>query len=229
MRSISLTITLLLICFICLGARSHVGKANVFKNKEVEFLALKYKKDLNDKKLSPLKKYTFAILAAREFKQLKQFKQSIEFYQIANKFKSSENDTEISLALSSKESVKSSPFFYQTNLKKLIQKKMYEKAILSINPDTLNNNEFAKYRIIYDLLNVKIKKQMVKNLYCIGELQKNPEDYQYSNVLCDLLVDYLRDGKFENNHLIIIEASFLKQDLDQMYLLEMAKDMQNNY
>jgi hypothetical protein len=212
-----------------MGAKPHMPNSFVIKNKEIKFLELKLKKELNDKKFSNQKKYTYAILAAREFKQLQFPEKALEFYLIAKDIKTDENKVEIIQAISKKHSATtSSVFFYESNLKNLLNNKLYEKAILSLNPDQLNDPQNSQYRIIYDLLNVKIKKRAVKKLYCFDEYQKNPDDYQYSNLLCDLLVDYLRDGILGNDHIKVVEEYFLKQDLKEIYLLQIAKEIKGS-
>lgn len=187
---------------------------------------MKTRRELNDKKLSAAKKYLHSILAAREFKQLGHRDKAIEFYQKAREIKIDENKAEITNALM-KENLFSSPFvfFYEVNLKALIESRAYDKAILSINPDRLSDPINANFRIIYDLLNVKIKRRAVKQLYCFDDYQKDPEEYQYSNLLCDLLIDYLRDGKLGEDHIKVVEEYFLKHDLRQIYLLQVARDL----
>lgn len=212
-----------------MGAKTHIPSNSVIKNKEIKFLDLKLKKDLNDKKLSPQKKYTLAVLAARELKQLYYSDKALEFYQIAREIKVDENKAEITQALSKKHLFSpSSVFFYEVNLEALLKNKSYERAILSLNPEKLNKPENSHYRIIYDLLNVKIKKRAVKKLYCFDDYQKAPEDYQYSNLLCDLLIDYLRDGKLGNDHIKVVEEYFFKHDLKEIYLLQVAKDLKTS-
>ncbi|MDO9182338.1 MAG: hypothetical protein Q7U04_08005, partial [Bacteriovorax sp.] len=217
MRSVLSLILSLLICTLNIGARSHLPVALAKKNDEIIFLELKLKKELSDKKLVPQKKYTLAILAAREFKQLHNLEKSLDFYQIAKETKVEENKIEITQAFSKKksssiENTSKSVFFYETNLKYLLTNKKYEKAILCLNPDKLIEPSNEQYRIIYDLLNVKIRKRAVKKLFCFEDNQKNPDAYQYSNLLCDLLIDYLRDGKLGSDHYKVVEEYFLKHD-----------------
>lgn len=212
-----------------IGAKFHIASNLSMKNKEIKILDLKLKKELSDKKLSPQKKYTLAILAARELKQLKQLDKALDFYQMARDIKVDEIKVEITQFLSKEQLFTStSVFFYEVNLKGLLKNKFYEKAILSLNPEKLNIPENANYRIIYDLLNVKIKKRSVKKLYCFDDYQKNPEDYQYSNLLCDLLIDFLRDGKLGNDHIKVVEEYFFKHDLKEIYLLQVAKDLKTS-
>jgi hypothetical protein len=226
MRSYLLLGQILLLSFFSMGAKPHITSTFALKNNELKFLELKLKKELSDKRLSPQRKYTLTILAARELKQLDYDEKAFEFYLMAREIKSDENRTEISHALTKMPSSKL--FFYDVNLKSLINNKLYEKAILSINPDKLNEPENAKYRIVYDLLSVKIKKRNIKKLYCFEEYQKNPEDYQYSNLLCDLLIDYLQDGKLGNDHIKVVEEYFFKHDLKERYLLQIAKDLKSS-
>lgn len=227
MRFFLLLVQIVLLSLVTLGAKSHLPTNSAIKNKEAKFLVLKLKKELSDKKLTPLEKYTLAVLAARELRQHQYSEKAVEFYQLARELKVNENKTELTWAISKKNSSSSpSVFFYDINLKNFIHNKQYEKAILSLNPDKFNEIENTQYRIIYDLLNVKIKKRAIKKLYCFDEYQKNPEDYQYSNLLCDLLITYLRDGKISNDNIKIVEEYFMKQDLREIYLLELAKDIQ---
>lgn len=209
------------------AAKPRIHSPLILKNKERKFLELKLKKELSDKKLSPQKKYTLAILAARELKQFKYQTEALEFYRIARTIKANNNKSEIILAFSKNSHLHSSSiFFYDVNLESLIKNKHYEEAILSLNPDRLNEPVNAPYRIIYDLLNTKIRKKNVKKLYCFDEYQKNPDDYyQYSSVLCDLLVDYLQNGKLGNDHIKVAEEYFLKHDLKKIYLLHLAKEL----
>jgi hypothetical protein len=210
-----------------MGAKPHIASTFSITNNETKFLELKLKKELNDKKLTPQKKYTLAILAARELKQLYYANKALEFYQIAREVKTDENKNEINQAFS-KYTQFSKLFYFDVNLKSLITSKNYEKAILSLNPESLSFSENYHYRIVYDLLNVKIKKRSVKKLYCYEDYQKNPDDYQYSNLLCDLLVDYLHDGKLGNDHIKVVEEYFLKHDMSETYLIQIAKDLKNN-
>lgn len=229
MRSFLLLAQITFFCFLMIGAKFHIASNLSMKNKEIKILDLKLKKELSDKKLSPQKKYTLAILAARELKQLKQLDKALDFYQMARDIKVDEIKVEITQFLSKEQLFTStSVFFYEVNLKGLLKNKFYEKAILSLNPEKLNIPENANYRIIYDLLNVKIKKRSVKKLYCFDDYQKNPEDYQYSNLLCDLLIDFLRDGKLGNDHIKVVEEYFFKHDLKEIYLLQVAKDLKTS-
>jgi protein associated with RNAse G/E len=113
------------------------------------------------------------------------------------------------------------------NLKTLLKNKSYEKVLLSMDPEKLSEKDNIQYRIIYDMLSVKLKKAGVKKLYCLDEYQKNPEEYQYSNLLCDMLNDYLREGKVASFHIKLLEEYFFKHDLKERYLLQVAKDLKN--
>lgn len=187
---------------------------------------LKLKREIGDKKLSNHKKYTLAVLAARELGQLNDKKGALDFYLIAKGITVDENKNEVNMALSAFPYSTQTIFFFDVDLKNLIQKKLYEKAILSLNPEKLKMHEFSKYRIIYDLLNVKIKKRMVKDLYCFQDYQNDPDiDYQYSTLACELLINYLRTGKAGNDQIKILEEYFLKHDLDQRYILRLIKDI----
>ncbi len=227
MRTILLLAQITFLFILNVGAKTRVVQKSALQNNEIKFLDLKLKKELSDKKLSPQKKYTLAILAARELKQLNNHEKALEFYQIAKDIKVDENKTEVQLAFSKKHAASNSVFFYEVNLKTLLKNKTYERALLSMDPEKLNDPENIKYKIVYDMLNVKIKKRSVKKLYCFDDFQKNPEDYQYSNLLCDLLVDYIRDGKIGNDHIKIVEEYFFKHDLKERYLLQLAKEIKS--
>jgi len=210
---------------INVGAKTHFVPKPAILNPEIKFLDLKLKNELSDKKLSQHKKYTLAILAARELNQLNHNEKALEFYKIANELNVGENKNEINLALSKKNNENKSLFFYDVNLKQLLKNKSYEKALLSMDPAKLNSPENSQFKIIYDLLNVRIKKTSVKRLYCLDDFQKNPEVYQYSYLMCDMLNDYLRIGKIPNYHIKLLEEYFFKHDLKERYLLQVAKDL----
>lgn len=207
------------------GAKTRLAHKAPLLNPEIKFLDLKLKKELSDKKLSPHKKYTLAILAARELKQLNHHDKAMEYYRIASEFKVDENRNEILIALKKKDPAPKSIFFFEVNLKQLLKNKSYEKALLSMDPDQLNEKENAHYKIIYDLLNVRVKKMSVKKLYCLDDYQKTPDEYQYSNLMCEMLNDYLREGKIGNDHIKILEEYFFKYDLKERYLLQVVKDL----
>ena len=225
MRSLLTLVQIIFFSLLTMGAKTHVPLNSPITNREAKFIYLRLKKELSDKKLSSPKKYTLAILAARELKQLHANDKALEFYLMAKEFRGEENKSEINQALAKTLHPDSSVFFYEVNLRHLVETKSYDKAILSLNPEQLYMPENAQYRIVYDLLNVKIKKRGVRKLYCFDDYQKNPEDYQYSNLLCDLLIDYLRDGKLGADHIKVVEEYFLKHDLKELYLLQVAREL----
>lgn len=210
------------------GATNPIVRKSGLQNNEIKFLDLKLKNELSDKKLTPQRKYTLAILAARELKQLNHHEKALEYYKIAKDIKVDENKTEVLQALSKTQPKNSSVFFYEVNLKALFKNKSYERALLSMDPDKLEEPGNSRYKIVYDMLNVKVKKRSVKKLYCYDDFQKDPEDYKYSNLLCDMLNDYLRVGKVENYHIKIIEEYFFKHDLKERYLLQLAKEIKTS-
>jgi hypothetical protein len=220
-----------ILCILCLAsfaisAKRHTPLIAPKPNSEVKFLELKYKKEIADKKNSVSRKYLLAILAARELSEMKSFEKSLEFYKLAKEFKVDENKNEINLALANK-SFKDlhSVFFYEVNLKQLLKSKNYEKIMLSLNPKKLKEKGNENYKILYDLLQVKIKKRSVRMLYCHENFQKNPELYQYENLICDLLENYLKEGKLTTDRLKLIEEYFVKQDLNEQYLLTLTKEL----
>lgn len=76
-------------------------------------------------------------------------------------------------------------------------------------------------------MHVKLKKKNVKELLCKDELKKEPDAYTYHALLCDLLVDYLDDGKIDDRNLHVVEEYFLKHDQKKFYLLYLARDLKN--
>jgi hypothetical protein len=149
--------------FLNVGAKTHIAQKSGLQNSEIKFLDLKLKKELNDKKMTPQKKYTLAVLAARELKQLHYSEKAIEFYQIAKDIKVDENKTEIQLALSKKSDKNASLFFYEVNLKTLLKNKSYEKALLSMDPDKLDEPANEHYKIVSTALMTSKKIQMSTN------------------------------------------------------------------
>ncbi len=219
-------IHILLLWSLLIGAKGHVGQSTNIKNKELKYLDLKFKKEISDKKLSIQKRYLLCILAARELKELNFKEKSNEYYRMAKDFKVEENKKEIIDALNEKiKTPGTSIFYFEVNISQLVKNKNYEKAILSLNPENFIHPENEKFKILYDLLNVRIRKRSVKKLYCYESLQRNPEDYQYSNLLCDLLESYLHDGKINSENYKVIEEYFFKHDLKERYLLQLAKEL----
>jgi len=102
MRAFLLLAQITFFFFINVGAKTHFVPKPAMLNPEIKFLDLKLKKELSDKKLSPHRKYTLAILAARELKQLNHSDKALEFYKLANELSVGENKNEIDFALSKK-------------------------------------------------------------------------------------------------------------------------------
>jgi hypothetical protein len=218
----------ILLCSLFLGAKRQSGLTlpRSKPNTELKFLDLKYKKEITDKKISNSKKYLLTVLAAREFSEMHFTEKSLEYYKIAKEIKVDENKNEVNLALANQNfEVLNSPFFFDVNIKQLLKSKNYEKILLSLNPKKLNDKGNENFKIMYDLLNVKIKKRSVRKLYCFENLQKNPEDYQYENLICDLLENYLKEGKLTTDRIHLIEEYFVKHDLKEQYLLYLTKEL----
>lgn len=218
----------LLICALSLGAKPLVkfSPKNTL-NKELRFIELKAKKEIADKKNSNIKKYTVAILAAREFRSIEEKNKSLEFYKLAQEIKTEIDKKEVIEAISKRpaSSYVIQPFYFESDIKELIKNKLYEKAILSINPEALKLPENESLRIVYDLLNVKIKKLSVRKLYCIDNFIHNVENENYNSILCDYLNEYLKAGKKDNDHMAYIEEYFLKKDLNERYLLNLIHEL----
>lgn len=209
------------------GQISKEKDKNKLLDKEARFIELKAKKEFNDKKSSTIKKYTTAILAARELKNLKHKHRALEFYKMAQEIKIDLDKMEIKEAIKSKGQhfTTVNPFYFDVDIKELIKSHAYEKAILALNPDSFEYKENEQFKIIYDLLNVKIKKTSVKKLYCLDHIHKDLEYNNYENILCNFLVEYLKEGKKDSDHLTYVEDYFLKKDLNERYLLEILKDI----
>ena len=115
----------------------------------------------------------------------------------------------------------------EESLEKLIKHKAYEKAFHALpkrKVEQLNNHYYV---IVYDLLHVKLKKRSVKELLCKEENKKDPDAYTYYGLLCDLLMDYLDDGKIAEKNLHLVEEYFLKHDQKKFYLFYLARDLKN--
>lgn len=200
---------------------------NSIFEKEIRFLELKAKKEISDRKNSPLRKYTLSILAAREFKSLEENKKAAEFYKQALEIKVEVDKKEAKDFLKDKKSSISnySAYFFNSDLKELISSHQYEKAILSINPGSFVYKENENLRIVYDILQVKIKKQSVKKLYCLDNVDRELEGLNYESVLCEYLAEYLKLGKKDKGHLAYVEEFFFKNDLKERYLLSLLNDL----
>lgn len=190
--------------------------------KEFRFIELKSKKEISDKKNSPLKKYTLAVLTAREFHLLGKDKKALEFYKIANEIKVDVDKTEVKEALK-KNFIDENEFFFKADINKLIKSKQFEKAILAINPQGIDSNQ--DLRITYDLLNVRIKRFSVKKLYCFDHFGKDIEGTNYNDILCDFLNEYLKVGKKEKQQVAYVEDYFLHYDFNKRYLLDIIHDL----
>jgi hypothetical protein len=64
-------------------------------------------------------------------------------------------------------------------------------------------------------------------LLCKEENKKDPDSYTYQGLLCDLLIDYLDDGKISEKHLHTVEEYFLKHDQQKFYLFYLARELKN--
>lgn len=112
-------------------------------------------------------------------------------------------------------------------LEKLIKKKSYEKAFHALPRLQVEQSKNHHYIIVYDLLHIKLKKRNVKELLCREENKKDPDAYTYYGVLCDLLIDYLDDGKIKDRNLHNVEEYFLKHDQKKFYLFHLARELKN--
>ena len=110
---------------------------------------------------------------------------------------------------------------------KLIKKKSYDKAFHSLPRKKVEEAKNPYYIILYDLLHVRLKKRNVKEVLCKEDNKKDPEAYTYQGVLCDVIVDYLDDGKIEDKTLHTAEEYFLKHDQEKIYLYFLAKELKN--
>jgi hypothetical protein len=115
----------------------------------------------------------------------------------------------------------------EETLEKLIKHKSYEKAFRALPRLKVEQSKNPHYAIVYDLLHVKLKKRSVKELLCKEDNKKDPDAYTYPGLLCDLLIDYLDDGKIEGKNLHIVEEYFLKHDQKKFYLFHLARELKN--
>lgn len=111
-------------------------------------------------------------------------------------------------------------FAEESNLIELIKNKEFEKGLSVINPDALKQSQDSFNIIAYDTLNVAVNKKNVKELYCAPEYKKYPNAYTYSIILCGLLSDYLKQGKFDEKKLARAQTYFKEENQEKKYLLE---------
>nr|BDT27981.1 hypothetical protein BHI3_14470 [Bacteriovorax sp. HI3] len=111
-------------------------------------------------------------------------------------------------------------FAEESNLIELIKNKEFEKGLSVINPDALKQSQDSFNIIAYDTLNVAVNKKNVKELYCAPEYKKYPNAYTYSIILCGLLSDYLKQGKFDAKKLARAQTYFKEENQEKKYLLE---------
>lgn len=113
----------------------------------------------------------------------------------------------------------------EDSLAKLIIHKSYVKAFRALPRIKVEQSKNLHYVIIYDLLNVKLKKRKIKELLCKEYNKQDPDAYTYPGLLCDLLSNYLLHGKVDAKDLHIVEEYFLKHDLKKFYLFHFARDL----
>ncbi|AUN97891.1 hypothetical protein DOM21_11825 [Bacteriovorax stolpii] len=184
-------------------------KLNVKENKAEAYINL-MAIALNDKDQAELKAGYEA--AKKYFADNSKYKtQDIEYYLSA-----------IEKSLSGKGEV---PGFYgyfaeESNLIELIKNKEFEKGLSAINPDAIKQSQDSFNIIAYDTLNVAVNKKNVKELYCAPEYKKYPNAYTYSIILCGLLSDYLKQGKFDQKKLARAQTYFKEENQEKKYLLE---------
>jgi hypothetical protein len=208
------------------SSKNHSFKKESLFSKEQYLLEFRAKKEISDKKNSPLSKYTIAILVAREFKSIGNQSKAHDFYKIADEMKIEMNRHELKLNLKNSLQDFDNLYYFDVNLNELIKKKQFEKAILSLNPHSLILPENKKYRVIYDLLQVKVRGQHVKKLYCNNDSLKEIETLNSEVVLCNFVNEYLKDGKRDPQDVKYVEEYYLKNDLNDRYLLTIVRDLQ---
>lgn len=113
----------------------------------------------------------------------------------------------------------------EETLEKLIKHKSYEKAFHALSKIEVEQSKNLHYIIVYDLLHVRLKKRKVKILLCKDFNKQDPDAYTYPGLLCDLLIDYLNDGKIKERSLHNVEDYFLKHDQKKFYLYYLAREL----
>lgn len=111
-------------------------------------------------------------------------------------------------------------FAEESNLIESIKNKEFEKGLSALNPEALKNSQNSFNIIAYDTLNVAVNKKNVKDLYCAPEYKKYPNAYTYSIIICGLLSDYLKQGKFDQKKLARAQTYFKEENQEKKYLLE---------
>lgn len=109
--------------------------------------------------------------------------------------------------------------------KNLLIAKEYQKAFSMLNAEGIKKAQNSFNITAYDSLNVLLNKKDVKELYCNKEYKEFPNAYAYSTLICGLLNDYLKTGKFSDQKLKRAETFFAVEDKEKKYLLDMVKEI----
>lgn len=187
--------------------------------RESKFLELKAKKEVNDKKLLPLRKFTLTLLNAREFKMLNHPRKSQDFYKMAAELKGDFGPNEIT------QPHYPGVLFKPIHLQEMFKSKQFDKILISINPFVLNQNEYKEWSIVYDVLNVKLRKTNVKKLFCNDHIHKDLLELHYETVLCHYLKEYLKDGINQKEDIHDVETYFFDHDLNKRFLFDAIRDL----
>lgn len=162
----------------------------------------------------------------------KRYEEAQNYYAKNSAFKSSEIDYYLNTVANYLSDKKAKPVdgFYATfareeNLINLIKNKEYQKAFVGINPEAVKKSDDNFNITVYDSLNVVLNKKNVKTLNCTAQYKKYPKAYTYSTIICGLLTDYLKSGKFSDKKIKIAENYFSNDNPEKSYLLEMVKEI----
>lgn len=111
------------------------------------------------------------------------------------------------------------------NFTNLLKNKQYQKAFSLIDSEKIKKSKSTLQVTSFDTLNVLLNKKNVKELYCNKDFKKFPDDYSYGILVCRLLNDYLKDGKFSAKNMKRAETYFKAEDPGKQYLLDMIKEI----
>lgn len=116
-------------------------------------------------------------------------------------------------------------FAHEENLINLIKAKEYEKGLSLLNPDSIAHSTSDFNITAYDVLNVLVHGQNVKELYCDKQYKQYPNSFAMSTILCSLLNDHLKVGKFSEKNLKTANLYF-KENSEKNYMFEALKEIE---
>jgi len=106
------------------------------------------------------------------------------------------------------------------HLEMLIKDKHFQEAISLLNPLSINDSDNYELESTYDLLNVLNNKTKVSHLLCTKTLDKYPNSFSYSIMICDNLKYYLKNKKLDQEKVNRLSKYFKEIMPKKAYLLD---------